>query len=169
MGGLIFKNGISFSDNSILHLIGRGNEYNTATINMEDATSSEFEGVGIVRLNELLIVLGIDIPHSCSFENEPLSVLDRDLERLSRQGDILCFSVNGRMDTYAWSIYSNGERIRTKAIAEGQILSDIGSETPYDYGLKPTESGMLKLIQNFSGYDYSDLVYEKGIPVKAFY
>ena|ERR1700730_2930577 len=168
-GGLIFKKGASLTDNSILNLVGRGSETNSAVINMEDATSSAFDGVGIARLNDLLMVFGIDIPHSCSFENEPLSILDRDLETLSKEGDILCFSVNGRMNTYAWSIYSNGRRGRTKAIAEGKILSNIGSETKYDRGIQANEGGMIKLIENFTGHKYGDLIFEKEIPVKAYY
>ena len=168
-GGLIFKSGASLTDNAILKLVRRGSENKSAVINMEDATSSDFDGVGIARLDNLLMVFGIDIPHSCSFENEPLSILDRDLETLSKEGDILCFSVNGRMDTYAWSIYSNGKRVRTKAIAEGKILSDIGSERKYDRGIKANEGGMIKLIENFTGYKFGDLKYEKQISVKAYY
>ena len=165
----MFEKGASLTDKSILNLLGRGSENNSAVINMEDATSSEFDGIGIARLKELLMVFGIDIPHSCSFENEPLSILDRDLETLSKKGDILCFSLNGRMDTYAWSVYSNGKRVRTKAIAEGKILSDLGAESKYDRGLDADQDGMIRLIENFTGYDYGDLIFEEEIAVKAYY
>src|SRR2546423_5660243 len=158
-GGLIFKNGASLPDNAILKLVGRGSENNSDLINMEDVTSSTFDGIGIARMKDLLMVFGIDIPHSCSFENEPPSILDRDLETLSKEGDILCFSVNGRMDTYAWSIYSRGKRVRTMAIAEGKTLSNLGSETQYDRGLQPNEGGMKRLIENFTGYPFGDLMF----------
>ena len=73
------------------------------------------------------------------------------------------------MDTYAWSFYSNGKRVRTKAIAEGKILSDLGAETKYDRGLDADQDGMIRLIENFTGYDYGDLIFEQDIPVKAYY
>jgi hypothetical protein len=168
-GGILFKNGNKLSDDAILHLLRRESHVNNSTVNMEDATASYFDGIGIARFEELLMVFGIDIPHACSFENEPLSPLDLRLEKLSNEGDILCFSINSRMDTYAWSIYIKGKRVRTKLIVEAKTLAEIGDETQFDIGLEPTDSGMIKLINNFIEYDFSDLVYEKGIPVKAFY
>ena len=168
-GGLIFRKGNSLTDDSILHLLKRDSYVQKGEVDMEEATSSEFEGIGIARLDELLMVFGIDIPHACSFANEALSPLDSRLEKLSQEVDILCFSVNGIMNTYAWSIYSKGERIRTKAIAEGKILTDIGTENRYDREIQVNESGMKKLIENFTGYEYGDLIFEKQIPVKAYY
>ena len=168
-GGILFKNGNQLSEDAILQLLSRESHVKTDTVNMEDATASYFNGVGIARFEELLMVFGIDIPHGCSFENEPLSPVDHSLEKLSKEGDILCFSINSRMDTYAWSIYVKGKRIRTKLIAEGKILNEFGDETQFDYGLEATDSGMIKLISNFIEHDFSDIVYEKEIPVKAFY
>lgn len=168
-GGILFKKGNKLSDDAILDLLRRKSHVKTSTVNMEDATASYFDGIGIARFEKLLMVFGIDIPHACSFENEPLSPLDHRLENLSNEGDILCFSINSRMDTYAWSIYIKGKRIRTKLIAEGKTLNEFGDETQFDLGIESTDSDMIKLISNFIEYDFSDLVYEKEIQVKAFY
>lgn len=168
LGGLISKNMISTSDKEILALLGRDNNFVPQKINMESATSAEFYGVGIARVNGITMILGRDIPHSCSFEKSSLSSLDETLETLSKNGDIICFLVNSISDTYAWSIFRNGKRVRSKSIAEGKILSNFGNETEYDKGIKTNDEGLIRLLENFTGYSYFELVFEKEIPVNAY-
>lgn len=169
LGGLISKNGISPSNEEILEILGRENYSGPKRINMEAATSAEFFGVGIASVDGLTMILGRDIPHSCSFEKSSLSSLDKTLETLSINGDILCFLVNSISDTYAWSIFRNGKRVRAKSIAEGKILSDFGNETEYDRGIEMNDEGVIHLIEKFTGHSYIDLVFNKQISVNAYY
>lgn len=169
LGGLISKNMISASDKEILDMLGRENYFGPKKLNMESATSAEFFGVGIASVNGITMILGRDIPHSCSFEKSPLSSLDETLETLSKNGDILCFLVNSSSGTYAWSIFRNGKRVRGKSIAERKILSDFGNETEYDKGIEITDEGLIHLLENFTGYSYFELVFEKEILVNAYY
>ncbi len=168
LGGLICKNRISASDKEILKMLKRENYSGPKQINMESATSAEFYGVGIASVDSLTMILGRDIPHSCSFEKSSLSSLDETLEKLSLHGDILCFLVNSISDTYAWSIFINGKRVRGKSIVERKILTDFGNESEYDKGIKPNDEGLILLIERFSGYSYFDLVFKKKIPVNAY-
>ncbi len=169
LGGLISKNRISASDKEILKMLGRENYSGPKRINMESATSAEFFGVGIASVDGLTMILGRDIPHSCSFEKSSSSSLDETLESLSIKGDILCFLVNSISDTYAWSIFKNGKRVRGKSVAERKILSDFGNETEYDRGIETNDEGLIHLIEKFTGHSYFDLVFNKQIPVNAYY
>jgi hypothetical protein len=117
----------------------------------------------------MAIIPGIDIPHGCSFANEPLSPLDQRLEKRSESGDVLCFSVNGIMNTYAFAIYKNGKRVRVKGMAGEKILSDEGKETNYDYNVEFNESGFKKLIEQFTGYDFSEMVFDMRISVNTYH
>jgi hypothetical protein len=169
LGGLISKHIIPVSEKEILKMLGRENYSGPKRINMESATSADFFGVGIASIDGLSIILGRDIPHSCSFEKSSLTSLDESLEALSTNGDIVSFLVNSISDTYAWSIFRNGKRVRGKSIVERKILSDFGNETEYDKGIKADDAGLIHLIERFSGYSYFDLVFKKEIPVNAYY
>lgn len=168
-GGIICKNSAALSDEAILDIFKRDNYTSSDKISMESATSVEFMGTGIARIDNMVIVFDISLAQSLSFTKTPPSAINETLEMLSRKGDILCFSMNGYSDTYAWSIYSKGKKIRFKSITDGEILSDFGSPTSYDQELAINESALIKLIENFTGYSYITLVFEKHIGVKAYY
>jgi hypothetical protein len=169
-GGLIMrlKKPDELTDKRILEIFGRDQYQYKDDSTLENATSSEFRGVGIARSSQAILVFGRDLPHSCSFEDEPLSETDRSLELLSRGGDILCFLINTVSDMYAWSIFSGGKRIRVHTVVQGKTLFSFGSETEYDKGLSGSQSGIIQLIEKFSGQTYLKLVFESGLQVKRY-
>lgn len=166
-GGLAIKGG-DLSDKGILELLGRAGYSTSDQIIMDEATSRAFYGVGIARLKGLILVFGSDVAYSFSFEDVRLSQADKSLEQLSKKSEILCFLINSIADTYAWSIFQNGKRIRVKCVAEMKIIFEFGAETEYDKQVETTDDGMVGLIENFTRLSFSDILSEKNI-VNAYY
>lgn len=169
MSGLIFKNADSISNKEILSLLKRDKYQYEDKIEMEEAVSLLFEDTAIARFKNMAIVLGKDIPHSCSFDELELSKLDEKLQTLSMKGDILCSLSHSLSDSYAWSIFKDGKRVSAKSASAGKQLSAFGSVSSYDKGVTLTEHGVNKLIENFIGYSYADLFFSKTILATGYY
>lgn len=167
--GIIVKNGTYLSDEDILQMLGRKDYYYDEEVSLEKAISSSFQGIAIARVSELLLLFGADIAYSCSFgEKNELSETDEKMKQLSKQGDILCFITNSVASTYAWSVFSKGQRVRTKAIEEQEILSEVGEVTAYEKGITMDDQGIILLIENFTGYSFIELVFGKSLPAAAY-
>jgi hypothetical protein len=168
-GGLIFKNAEQLTDEDILATLRRESFGYADDISFEKATASTFTATAIGRVDNNVFVLGRDIPHSCSFEGEDLSKLDERLQAVSKEGDIICFLSNSVSGVYAWSIFREGKREHTVSAVAGQSIADIGNETIYDKGLRANENDLVKLLENFSGQSFADLVSDRNFSLKAYY
>lgn len=169
MGGLLLKKGSSFSDEKILNMLGHADARDGGTTDMDEATSRDFKGIGIARMGDIIVVLGRDIPYSCALEEgEELSDLDIDLAALSKEADIACFLIDGTSDTYAYSIFSGGERTRVNSVSGTETLFDYGAETEYDRGLKPSETGLTRLIANFTGHSLGEMIEDMDLSVEVY-
>ena len=168
-GGLIFKNDQRLTDENILAILRRGNFGYSDDISFEKATSSSFLDTAIGRLGDNVFVLGMDIPHSCSFEGEDLSKLDERLQICSVDVDIICFLAHSYSDICAWSIFSKGKRVHMVSTVAGQAIANVGNETEYDKGLRANENDLDKLIEKFSGYSFADLISDRNFSLKAYY
>lgn len=167
-GGFILKGKEKLSDGEILRLLGRDKVSTSNHITIEEATSRRFYGVGIARIARLILVFGSDIAYSFSFENVKLSKLDSAMENLSKDAEILCFSINSIAETYAWSVFQDGKRTRVKCVAEMKSIFDWGTESEYEKGLVANESGMIELIENFTQLSYLDILSEENV-AEAYY
>jgi hypothetical protein len=167
-GGLILKNGSMLKNKYMLKILGHGQYTYSGDLLLEEATSGSFNGIAFARVGAMLVVMGRDIAHSCSFEEDEISEVDKNLGVISKAGDILCFLINSVSDTYAWSIFSGGIRTTAKSAAGGELISEFGSPTKYDDALELNEQGMITLLENFTGYDFIDLVFEKKIRAESF-
>jgi hypothetical protein len=167
-GGFAMK-ASALSDEEILKIFGRKTYSGLKQIIMDEAISRTFEGIGIARVKDLTLVVGSDLAYSFSFENQTLSQVDKSMEDLSRKFEILCFLINSIADTYAWSIFRNGKRIRVKCVAEMKIIYEWGAETEYDKELETTDDGMVELIENFTRLSFSEIVSENNLVNAYFY
>lgn len=167
-GGVIFKKGDLFSDKAILEMLNRSDREYPCNMPLEEATSADFDGTAIARLGEMVLVFDKHLPYYCSFGKEQLSRIDPALEEASRKGDVLCFLINSVSDTYAWSIFSNGRRVRAKSAAEGKVLSETGLPTAYDRGINVDDEGMVELIEKFTGYSFGEMLFEKELLATAY-
>jgi hypothetical protein len=158
----------TLSDTEILNILNRDAYSSSGQITMDEAMSRTFYGVGIARFKDIIIVFGSDIAYSFSFEDARLSLIDKSLEDLSKKSEILCFLINSIADTYAWSIFRNGKRIRVKCVAELKVIFEFGAETEYDKALETNDDGMVELIENFTSISFSDILSEKN-EVNAYY
>jgi len=169
MGGLLIKKGSSIGDEKILAILGHANASDGGTTSMDEATSREFEGIGIARVDDAVVVLGRDIPYSCSFEQgEKPSGLDLDLAAMSKERDIVCFLIDGGSDTYAYSIFSGGERTRVNSVSGDRTLLDYGRATEYDSGLEADQKGLIRLIANFTGHTVVEMLDDTDLSVEVY-
>ncbi|WP_431214062.1 hypothetical protein ACQ86N_04085 [Puia sp. P3] len=170
MGGLLLKKGQSIGDEKILAILGHADASDGGTTNMDEATSREFEGIGIARVDDAVVVLGRDIPYACSFEKgEKQSALDLDLAALSKERDIVCFLIDGGSGTYAYSIFSGGERVRVNSVSGGETLLDYGGGTEYDGGLSANQTGLTRLVANFTGHTLVELLDDLDLTVEVYH
>jgi hypothetical protein len=159
--GIIIKNGVDLTDEDLLEAFNQQDYYPDDPVTLEKAISTSFKGTAIARVDDSLILFGPEIGYSCSYEGNELSEADKNLEKLSRQSDVLSFVINSVASTYAWSIFSNGKRIRVRAIEEERILFESGREATYEKGMSMDDQGIITLIENFTGYSFSELVFDK--------
>ena len=166
--GIIIKKGSNLADADVLEMFNQQHKYPDDPVSLEKAISSSFEGTAIARVDDMLLLFGQEIAYACSFEGNKLSEADQHLEKYSMQGDVLSFVINSVASTYAWSVFSNGKRIRVKAIEAQRILFESGDETKYEQGLTLDEQGIIRLIENFTGYPFIELVFEKEISAAVY-
>ena len=166
--GIIIKKGADLTDEDLLEMFNQQNSYPDDPVTLEEAISSSFKGTAIARVDDMLVLFGPEVGYTCSFEGNKLSEADKELESLSKQGDVLSFVINSVASTYAWSIFSNGKRIRVKAIEERRILYESGEESKYEKGLTMDDQGIIRLIENFTGYPFAELVFDKKISAAAY-
>lgn len=161
-GGLIFKGKASLTNVEILELLKKDEYEYSGDLTMEEATSASLSGIAIARIDNVTFVFGRDLAHSCSFEENETSKLDQRLGSLDDK-EILCFLINSVSDTYAWSIFKEGNRVRGKSSAAGKLISEYGQDQEYDKNISMNDMGVIHIIENFTGVSYSELVFENNI------
>jgi hypothetical protein len=167
-GGIIMKNGAGLSNEAILQTLDRERYYYYDEVSLEKATGGSFEGVAIARTGSMALIFGEDIAYSCSYEKDQSSGVDKKLEQLSNEGDILCFLLNSVAETYAYCVFSKGKKMRAKSVAEKKLLSGFG-DTTYEKGIeKIDDQAVMHLIENFTGNSFIELVFEKNLTAAAY-
>src|ERR1700754_1247035 len=168
-GGILFRHGSSIKDDTIKDALSLSEAGDTPTISMEKAVSGSFTEVGIARTDDLVIVIGRSIPFSLSFEGEDtLTSADKALMALSEKGDIIAILSDSISDTYAWSIFKDGKRIRVQKIVGNKLIFESGKPTEYDHNINGGSNRLMKLIENFTGHNYSELVFDLGLKVQVY-
>ncbi|HEY4289315.1 MAG TPA: hypothetical protein VGN00_19575 [Puia sp.] len=168
-GGILFRNGRSVQDDTIRDMLKLNDPDGTSTTTMEEAISHEFNDVGMARTDDFLIVIGHNIPFSLSFEGEDkLTGVDRALMTLSEKGDIIGVLSDSVSATYTYSIFSKGKRIRVSKTAGGKLVYESGKPTGYERDMDNGSNRLMKLIENFTGHNYSELVFDLGLKVQVY-
>lgn len=169
LGGLIFRNASQVQDEEILTMLRYNNFGYSEPIKMENASEESTRGIVLTRPDDLLLVLGRDIPHGCSFEkDDELSRIDKSLAEFSRNGDVLVFLAASSSDTYAYSVFRDGKRVRGMVTSAGKLLSAWGETTGYETTRGNNEAGVVEVIEKFTGMKLSNLLSHAG-EVTAYY
>ena len=161
--GIIIKCENPLSDTAILNLLDKKDLRQLGVVSLEEATSSSFEGMAIARTEYLTFIFGRDVAYSLALEDPKLSIVDKNLEIKSREGEILGFLINSIAATYAWTIFQKGKRTRLKCIADTKVMVNLGVETEYESGLEISDDGIITLIENFTHLLFSELLFDKRI------
>ena len=167
-GGLVIKKAGNISEKNVLSLLKNETHSHKEDVTVTEATSSEFEGVGMTRWNDSMLVFGRDIPYSCSFDpNEPSKLNDR-LKEFADSREIVCYHLNGIAESYAFAVFKEKELTRAKSVSGGEKLSDFGNKTDYEGNEGMNETSMIKFLDNFLNTPFSDLLNESKQIVKVF-
>jgi|GEM_PF-1367841 len=166
--GIVFRNAEHLSDESILDALEKSDYCRTSAISMEEASSTEYRGVGIGRTDNLAILFSKDLLYTCSFGETEVSDLEERLQDLSRNGGILCFGLDSISDTYGWALFEAGERVAGMSASDGVVLSVYGRAAKYDPSSVPNEDAVVRVIEQFSGYKWVELLFDKHIVAKSF-
>lgn len=156
-GGLIFKVKEDITNEKILETLKRQVRSIPEPETFEFVLGATFHGVAIARKENIIFVFGRDITHSCSFEPYEQSKLDERLEQLPGQPGIVCFLINSVSETYALSLFLNGQRLAGKSAADGVLVSDFSFGDKNLLNVPMNEDGILEFIKQFSGCYLPDL------------
>jgi len=163
------KNTASLSDEDLLRIIGVNDYSSTATIGLSDATDPSFRATAIARIGDTVLILDTYLVWSCSFEEEKLTAFDEGLAKQSAQGDILCFLINDTSGTYAYSIFSGGERVRVMSTTDGRVVADAGNTGNYESNRETTIDRMMETIDLFLGRPFGKLTTYNTTTATAYY
>jgi hypothetical protein len=167
-GGLIIKKASALTDRRLLEVLEMKTLKYSHETTTQYAASRELEGVGILHWDDTVFVFGRDIPYSCSFNTTKPSKFDRQLAEMSSEHSSLCYMLNGTSESYGYAFFDGGKMVRGRSVSSGEQLSDTGKITPFDENVKMNESGMIHLIENFTGIPFSKLIGEGRSMVKIF-
>ena len=168
-GGIIMKNVKINGITEILNILGIENHPLNQQYTMEEITSVLFENIGIVQTFGLWLIVGKYIPLSNSFDNEEHSVLDDQLELLTRKGgEILCYQIHSVADSYGWSYFTEGRKIKAKS-KSGKIETEFGTPIDIEKNIEMDEDGIMDLIKNFTNIYFDDLFFNNKAQVIAFH
>lgn len=169
-GGLIVKNAARLSDKDLLAAVNRNTYSRTATVGLSEASSANFrDGTAIARAGDLAILFDKDMPHSSSFEEDDLSKQDQRFAGLSAGGDLLCFLINDNSDTYAYSVFQNGRRVRAMSTAGGMDISDFGTAAGYESDRPKGVANMMGTIDKFIGRSFVEWTATNDVQATAYY
>lgn len=168
LSGILLNMNRTIEDSEILLLVGKTTEETPENSHFETVTSSEFEGVGILRINNAVLIIERSIAHSCSFEEITPSTFDDELTALSSDGKVFCFLINSYSDTYAYAYFKNGERLSYKGSVGGENLPKaLGNEILGEVNM--TENGIVECIEKVGGFYFDDLYELNSSQVSAYY
>lgn len=168
LGGFIFRNVTGAEDEELIDVLDEKYR-NVDKVTMQEAPEKSQKAIAIGRPDDMAVVLGLFLPHGCSFEEENLSLLDGRLAAFSTRGDVLCFLMSSYSDTYAYSLFHNGNRVRAMSTSEGQVLSDWGEAEGFERKPAYSEDDVVNVIDRFLGTPLGDLLYDNTMDVYVYY
>ena len=91
-----------------------------------NAINRENRATALGCVNGSTMLLDHLIPYDCSYELGGPGRLDKILSPFSLQGDIMNYIIDGVSETYCFSLFSKGVRIRRWATETGHVLCNEG-------------------------------------------
>jgi hypothetical protein len=156
ISGILINLNRNVQNSEILLLVGEVTEETPENSHFETITSVEFEGVGILRINDAVLIMERSIAHGCSFDEIKPSIFDDELTALSTDGQVLCFLINSYSDTYAYSYFKNGERLSYKG-SVGVLHLQHALENGNFGEVRMTEDGIIECIEKIGDSYFDDL------------
>ncbi len=168
LSGILLNVNRTLQDSELLSLAIIETEESPETSHIETLNSDEFEGVGIIRINNAILILEKDLAHGSSFDERMPSELDEKMTALSLDGQILCFLINSYSDVYAYSYFRDGERLSHKGVAGSENLPN-ALENETLKAVSMTENGIIECIEKVGGFYFDDLWELDPSQVNAYY
>jgi hypothetical protein len=140
-----------------------------------DAIGRENKTIALGQVNGNTMLLHHLIPYDCSYEPGGQERLDDILAQLSLEGDIMNYIVDGVSETYCFSLFSQGKRIRRWAVEpnnvwcnEGNLVDGevstasqnalTGNSLPDIFLMSEDEAHLFSVWEAFLGVSFQELV-----------
>lgn len=124
--GIVFKKDYKDSHPDLLKSLEVKYSWSAGGFSFSDAISRENQATALGSVNGETMLLHHFIPYDCSYEPEEEGRLDNILAKLSLQGDIMNYIIDGVSGTYCFSLFSKGVCIRRWATEPGKVWCNEG-------------------------------------------
>jgi hypothetical protein len=121
-----------------------------------------FEGTAIGVFNGCSMVHNHSLAYDASYDAGEVYELDEICQRISEEGDVLCFFVDGMTSTGAFSWYHAGHRVRIYNNLSGKLATNFGPLLPGEKGQatenEDPEERIMDLIGFMVGVGFQELL-----------
>lgn len=134
-GGIVLGADLADQGAALFERLGVGPKWDAGEIKLVDATRRDFVGAAVGSYRGRTVVIDPFLPYDCSHMPGELTALDDRLAALSVGGAVLCFVVEGTSDSYQFSYYAGGQRVRCRRAEGGRVVAEEGALLPAEAGL----------------------------------
>ncbi len=139
-------------------------------LSFSDATRSENTATALGFFHNKTWLLDRLLPYNCAYEPGEEGRLDVLLARLSLDGKILNYIVDGLSGTYGFSLFDKGRRIHHWAIMPDKELCNEGSLIlPTSEDQETREDIFWNTWEEFAGITFQELVRSKNPFLELYY
>ncbi len=169
--GIIFKNECRGSYPDLLKRLQVNYCHSAEGFTFSDAIARQNESIAVASVGACTMLLHHFLPYDCSYEAGKEGRLDEILGQMSEDGDIMNFIIDGVSETYCFSLFVKGKRVRRRAVEPGKVWCDEGvpldSEALVAAGKNSTagvftvcenETKLVAVVEAFLGLSFQELV-----------
>jgi hypothetical protein len=133
-GGIYIRKDFSADWSSLLERLGLKESQGDETTTWSESIHRHFESTALGTWNGCTMLHDQDLVYGASYKEAEAYTLDERCERLSGDGDVLCFLLDGITSTGAFTWYHAGRRVRVYNNISGALETDSGALLPPETG-----------------------------------
>lgn len=179
-GGLAVKKEYKDGFETLLAALALKKKKTGTAFNFSTAISKQNKGTAAGIVKGHTILLDHLLPYDCSFEEGEKSRFDKTLEAFSKEADALVFMFDSVSGTYAFSLFSGGDRKRRWASEPGNVLCNEGDPLEEEIGFitgkakRPggaspdNEARVMTVLESFLHTGFTELLNNEKILFELF-
>lgn len=170
-GGIYLEKDYTSDLDALFKDLGYPNIDTHEEVTFGKSVESSFHGSAVGTINHNTLLQNNFIAYDCAFEPGKWFEMDETLRQLSLQIDILCFFLDGTSETYGFSFFSKGARIRSRGMCGGELVFEEGGLLPEevpDSEHLAEEDRIFRLMEIFTGKSFGQLVLDEDFLLRRF-